>query len=317
MMNLREKYKPTTLSQILKNEIEINKIKNWLNNKKKFNTLLIHGDVGSGKSIITKLILEEFNYNTYHLNYIYDNFDNVDENMICNMLNSKLDDNTNNKIILIDDLESYVSKNDNKLIKSLIKNNKTPMIIVSSNKDLKDIKKMVDCVKIKKLDIYTLINYVKMICNKEKINVEYYLLKSIIENNNKDLRRILNYMNELKNVYKTKNIDVKEFSGYNNVMKNKNSEINIFIETDMLMSKFNGIEICKKIYDEDKILTSIMMHKNYHKHMDENEYDKVLESFAYSNILENIVYDEQKWEYNDVVGLLSCVIPSYFINKYK
>ena len=59
------KYRPTSLSQIVGHKLQIKKIKEWVNSlklKQKNNAIIISGNHGIGKTLTVKLILEEIGY---------------------------------------------------------------------------------------------------------------------------------------------------------------------------------------------------------------------------------------------------------------
>ena len=60
-----------------------------------------------------------------------------------------------------------------------------------------------------------------------------------------------------------------------------------------------------------------MIHENYYKFIKKEEYSKVLDNLSKGDILENYIYGEQNWDLLEIHGLISCVIPSYYINKYS
>lgn len=359
-MNFKEKYKPKNLEDIIGNEIEIKKIIDWLNTyenatlslrkngllkkntkgrKKKLQSddeddkiysirkanLLVNGEHGCGKSIIIQLILNKLDYDVFHLNKIYDKMDDdVDTNIIFKMVESKIMDDNRKKIILIDELEAYITKNDKKTIVKLLKENnyyrKVPILLVSLNQhnsQMTDIKKITDLIEIKTLDNYTILNFIKMICKKENININFMLYEKIIDNSYKDIRKILSNLNELKNIYGDKKIGFDELDEYTNIMKNKNYNYNIFTATNLLLTEFKNVNFCKEMYNLDTSIMPIMMYENYHKFMKKNNYDIVLDSFAYGDILENIIHSEQSWELSNITCILGCIVPSYYINKYS
>ena len=59
------KYRPTTLNQIVGHSLQIKKIQEWLNSlkqKQKNTAIIISGNHGIGKTLTVKLILEEAGY---------------------------------------------------------------------------------------------------------------------------------------------------------------------------------------------------------------------------------------------------------------
>jgi len=116
------KYRPTQISQIVGNKIQIDQFLNWLNNiniSKKL-TVIISGYQGIGKTLIIKLVLEENGYNVRIINpneikdhRLYDDFN--DYHNFSNSIYSKISFNKNNfnKIALIfDETENITLTNE-------------------------------------------------------------------------------------------------------------------------------------------------------------------------------------------------------------
>ena len=152
------KYRPTQISQIVGNKIQIDQFLNWLNNiniSKKL-TVIISGYQGIGKTLIIKLVLEENGYNVRIINpneikdhRLYDDFN--DYHNFSNSIYYKISFNKNNfnKIALIfDETENITLTNEKKYILDIYKeNNKSknfPLIFISNNRHSKllyDLKK--------------------------------------------------------------------------------------------------------------------------------------------------------------------------------
>jgi replication factor C subunit 1 len=153
------KYRPTSLNQIIGHKLQIKKIKDWLNSlkqKQKNNAIIISGNHGIGKTLTVKLILEEVGYIVRIINPSeikdFRNLDDFDEyyhqeNSIISKLNFYKD--KNNKIALIfDETENISLTSEKKYIMDIYKeNNKTnsfPLVFISNNqhsKLLNDLKK--------------------------------------------------------------------------------------------------------------------------------------------------------------------------------
>jgi replication factor C subunit 1 len=134
------KYRPTNLDEVVGNKFQIKKFKNWLTNLQnlKNQSIIISGNSGIGKSLIIKLILENFNYSVRiiypneikdHRTFddFYDYFNH--KNSIYSKINFK--NNFNNKLAIIFDETENISliSEKNMLLKFLnktIKQNHSP-----------------------------------------------------------------------------------------------------------------------------------------------------------------------------------------------
>ena len=59
------KWRPKSIDEIIGNKLAISKIESWISNfdKKSKNTIVITGLHGIGKTLITKLLLDKYEYN--------------------------------------------------------------------------------------------------------------------------------------------------------------------------------------------------------------------------------------------------------------
>ena len=83
------------------------------------------------------------------------------------------------------------------------------------------------------------------------------------------------------------------------------------------MIGYTDINSCFELFDNNKTLLPTMIYKNYFKFIHKKEYSKILEILSFGDVLENYVYNGQNWDLLEIHGLLSCVISSYYINKYS
>jgi hypothetical protein len=195
-----------------------------------------------------------------------------------------------------------------------------PIIIITNNqhnKQLNEIKKYSNEVKIYAPYVSEINKWVYNICKKEKINLEYDLINQFIEHCQYDMRKILIQLDELKINYENNKITDILFNNFTNIMKKKDLDFDLYKATDKLLSDYKNIDTCIELYETEKVLIPLMIHENYHKFIVEKEYLKVLNNLSIGDILENYIYGEQNWDLLELHGFISCAIPSYYINKYS
>ena len=225
---------------------------------------------------------------------------------------------------MIDELESIITLNDKNGIFNIIKDNNykrwMPIIIITNNqhnKQLNEIKKYSNEIKIYPPYENEIIRWVNNICISEKIMLNLEQIKKFVDYCQNDMRKILIQLDELKINYGNKNIDSNILDNFMNIMKKKNLDFDLYKATNKLLTDYKDIETCLELYETEKVLMPLMIHENYYKFMNEKEYEKVLDNLSIGDLLENYIYGEQNWDLLELHGIISCCIPSYLINKYS
>jgi hypothetical protein len=359
-MNFEKKYKPKNLEDIIENKENINNIRSWIKTyndvtkslikngllkkstkgrKKKMNdaseidieyskrkgNLLIIGNHGCGKSIMIDLICKNIGYEIITLNKYDTNLINTDFIIKITKKNLLYEENEqNNKIILIDELETLITRNEKKEILNIIKDNNynrlVPIIIISNGHhrgQLTDIKKNANMINITELSQYDMKKWMDPICKNENININSILYDNIIEHCQRDMRKILYHLNIIKNTYNNEIIDIDKLTNFDKTIKKKDFTNDLFKNTKKLLLNYNDIETCIELFQLQKVHIPLMIHENYYKCVKKINYIDIIDNFSFGDILENYIYGEQNWDLMEIYGLISCVIPSYYINKYN
>jgi replication factor C subunit 1 len=353
---IQQKYKPTKLNQIIGNSTSIEYIDNWLNTydevkeflksngllkksskgrKKKLvnmtdlnleyskrkGNLLITGSHGSGKSTIINIILKDGKYDIVNLNML-DHKIKVDIDLISKLASRS--DSNKKLVLLIDELESVITLNDKNAVFEIIKDNNfnrwMPIIIITNNqhnKQLNETKKYSNEVKIYSPFQSEIIKWINNICKNEKILLEYDLIPKFIEYCQNDMRKMLIQLDELKVNYPNLKINISILENFMDIMKKKDQDFDLYKSTEEMLIDYKDIDACLELYDTEKVLMPLMIHENYYKFIKKDEYHMVLDNLSKGDILENYIYGEQNWDLLEIHGLISCVIPSYYINKYS
>ena len=207
--SIQLKYKLTKFSNIVGNKNSIEYIKNWLDTydlvknfldangllkksskgrkkklvnitneelefSKKKGNLLVTGPHGCGKSSIISILLNDNDYEIISLNML-DQKIKIDSDLIPKLTINQKNQNKK-KILLIDELESIITLNDKNGIFNIIKDNNykrwMPIIIITNNqhnKQLNEIKKYSNEIKIYPPYENEIIKWVNNICTSEKI----------------------------------------------------------------------------------------------------------------------------------------------------
>lgn len=348
--NLLKKYLPKTIKDIIGSKQQINNIIYWLNNFKKnkklyhrnlkknklkniYSSILISGDNGTGKTSIINAILNDMNYTIKTVNFrkIKNNPENIIEHIITsgNIFNIK-NVNSNNIVIVIDELEYLGSTIEKNIIANILKSNSNkwicPIIFMGNNKHKKIIslvKKESYNVKLYQPTENNMMRLLERICLGEKILFEedMRIINKIIECSQKDYRRLIIILGELFRLYSNTVITYDMINKYLIYIGNKDIDMTIYQNTTRLFTEFDSIATSLQIYESDKTNMPLMVHQNYFTIINNyNNYgntyisNSISDSISKGDIIDNYIYSEQNWNLQDIYGYYTCVYPSYMIN---
>jgi len=285
--------------------------------------LLVSGSHGCGKSLMISLILNELNYEIINLNML-DLKDKIDSELMSKFeMNYKVE-GEKKPILLIDELESVITLNDKNGVFNIIKENNfkrwMPIIIITNNqhnKQLSEVKKISNEIKIFSPFQKDILNWVSNICMNEKIFMCSTVINRFIEYCQNDMRKILIQLDELKINYNTRMITLELLNSFMDIMKEKDLDFDLYKATNKILTDYKGINSCLDLYETEKVLMPLMIFENYHKFIKKDSYSKILNNLSIGDLLENYIYGEQNWDLLELHGIISCCIPSYLVNKYS
>ncbi len=339
------KYKPTSVNQIIGNQTQITNFKSWLENlsSSKNQGIVISGNQGLGKTLTIRLLLEECGYipriinpNEIKDHRIYDDFN--DYYNFVNSIYSKIQfaDNKNKKIALIfDETENITLTSEKKYVMEIYKeNNKSksfPLIFISNNqhsKLLNDLKKGCHEIVFSNPTITELKTLVKKICLKEKITFgSDELIEKLIGFAQNDIRRLINLLQELSYHVTGGKITESNISEFIEKSREKNIDVGLFDSTERILNNYLDYETIIKLYESEKVLLPLMIHENYLKKILNKSKDtwpniiynivKVSDSISRGDNIETSIYTDQNWYLQNIHGFYTCLNTSYWINKNK
>jgi replication factor C subunit 1 len=339
------KYKPFNLSEIIGNKNQINKFKEWLhdlpNNKNQ--AILISGKQGLGKTLIIKLILEEFKYivkvikpNDIKDHRIYDDFN--DYYNFLNSIYSKIEFNNyvSKKIALIfDETENISLNSEKKYVLDIFKyNNKFksfPLIFIYNNqhsKLLNDLKKYCNELIFTQSSNNDLTIFINNILLKENIKVENEtIIEKIILFSQYDIRRLINILQELSYHLDNNIITNNNINEFIEKSREKNIDIGLYESTNIILNNFLEYDNIIKLYESEKVLLPLMIHENYIKKVltkNKGSTNDILhnlinisDSISKGDNIETSIYTDQNWYLQNIHGFYTCINTSYWINKNK
>ena len=175
---------------------------------------------------------------------------------------------------------------------------------------------------------------IKMIAKEESLliqgmndqfnNTTNNLMSNIIEHSQKDYRRLILTLHDLKYAYGTKMITNTMFEEYLKLSKKKDEDYNLFKATNCLLQNYSGIDETIRLYETDKSILPLMIQQNYIECINTKTSDtdlrfklasKISGLLSEGDIIENYIFSEQTWDIADVHGFYTCSAPSYLLSS--
>ncbi len=198
-MLFTQKYSPKKLAEILGNEEQLAKVKqwilNWMNGVRK-KPLLIYGAVGTGKSSVANVLMQEFNLELIEMgaNELR-NRERVEKILLNATLAGSL--SGRKKIFLIDDVDAFQRSDSGGIpaIAKLLRESNQPIILTAMNawdKKIATMRTESELLEFKKVGKTSIKLLLKKITEKEKLAVDDIRIDTIAENCNGDVRSAIN-----------------------------------------------------------------------------------------------------------------------------
>lgn len=263
-----EKYRPTTIKDIIGN----NEIKIILSNILKHNIemphFLFYGPPGNGKTSTIIAFAKElygntFNYNVLQLNASVNNGIDSIRNIIMNFAKNKVKNNTNNinyTLIILDEADTLTidaQTSLRKIMETYSETTKFCIICNYINKINYPIISRCVLVKFNALSIDNIRTQLYKISEREHMNINLNIINAIIETSNNDMRKSISLLQNLKNYYNTNfnitcdliydinnDISIQTINDIINIIRN-----NTIIYSFKYISYFNIplLKLCEKI----------------------------------------------------------------------
>ena len=241
MIPWTRKYQPKNASEIRGHDKALLELKNFIlnfkNQKKK--ATLIYGSSGVGKTCSAYAIANDLNYEVFELNASdFRNKNSIETTVGPAIMQRSLF--SNNKIILIDEIDGLSGRNDRggaSALAKLIDRSIFPIIMTATNpydKKLNSIRKKSELIHFHTLNYLSVFSVLKKICTKEKIKFDEDALKSLARHNAGDLRSAINDLQTLTHENKElKEDDLNELSDRNRTENMLSALMKVFKTTDI------------------------------------------------------------------------------------
>lgn len=353
VLSLLDKYRPLKKSQLVCNLDKVNIIQSWLStyhklkptNIKKVSTkelnkssLLVTGNHGSCKTVSVLLLLKLLNFRVHTIDSKTMNDGKLESSMRqivppYNIIEMMSGVKSKPKFaIVIDELEIITSTTEKNYINNLLKLNEKewfcPVILIANNqhnKFISGIKKKFTSVgfnlptslELKKIFMHVAISEgIKMVRADAT-----QILNKLIEHSKNDVRRLINTIEDIMNIYKNNILTLKIIDEYCIVTMKKDIDIDSYKATKNVLFNYKSINDCLRQYEIDKALLPLMVHHNYHDYLlqnTNNNYDLAIslaKSLSTGDLIENYIYCNQKWELQEIHGFYTCVATSFYLDQ--
>lgn len=201
---LSEKTRPTSIGQMIGNEQErlelIKWIKYWKLGEK---PVLLYGPPGVGKSTSVYAIARQFGYTVIE----YNASDVRTRERLREALSPTLQNTSvfgeEKLMIFLDEIDGLLGRSDYAgldYILDFMENTASPLIMAANMEETQKIRKIEQkslVLRFKRVGADTLFIYLKAICDRERLDVSFSLLKGIAKNSRGDVRQALNSLQTL------------------------------------------------------------------------------------------------------------------------
>ena len=336
------KWRPATVNDVIGNKLAVQKIEDWISkfDQHTNNSIIISGCHGIGKTMITQMLLEKYNYKTkliypdeikqFRTEENFDDYFNFDNSIIAKV---KMRSKESKKIALVfDETESITLTSERKYVFNIYKINAKiksfPLVFISNtnhSKLVNDLKKYCTEIKFYSPSSYDLSNYIKKICKEEHIDIkDNDSIEQLIKFSQYDIRRLVNVLQEYHYNFNTLNKDDMTIFIERSIMKDTN--IGLYEASMMLLNSFDDFQQMYKLYETDKVLIPLMISENYYKKIlsvkNSSSWEdqlkqmvEVSDSMSIGDNIETSIYTDQNWYLQDIHGFYTCFNTSYHINK--
>jgi replication factor C large subunit len=198
-----EKYRPTTIADVIGNEEAKTLFVEWLENKRPTKkAVLLYGPAGVGKTTLVNVAGNEYKFRIIEMN-ASDTRSEKAINRVATPATSftgldKFSSEIKGNLLFLDEVDGIAGNEDrggvNAIIK-IIENTHTPIVMAANDIDiekLRPLKKLCVLIKFQQTRIPLIIMSLKRICEQENITYEFEALEKIAINSQGDVRSAIN-----------------------------------------------------------------------------------------------------------------------------
>jgi len=302
-MEILEKLKPTKLKDVVGNRIQIKRIVEVLKNEAfESKIVLIIGPDGCGKSLISKLIFDDLNFNVLHVSANIKDIQAIITSFVSNKTIMSFFDKKR-KIVFMDNIDILLTTERNvmsiiKDIYSLLEKHNVFLVATCKNneeKKLLELKNKVEPIKINYPSIKDTFAFLSQANDVYSLGFDEDELLSLVNKYRGSIRDVVISIGLKDNEYDGTFKDLTQFEIIKSIMRhNRNmSEIMNLLREDVSMVSFLLYE---NLPDE--------VWANFSKPELIEVYKRMNEWFVIADVLETFMYQSSDWSLYDYVHLL-------------
>ena len=289
MTTLCNKYKTKCFADIKGQEQAISKIQFFLKNFPKKKALILYGPSGTGKTSLAHTLALETNSEILELN-ASDLRNQEQISKIIGEASLQISLFNKNKILLVDEVDG-ISKDDRGGLQELVRLielTNFPIIITANNiwdKKFSDLRKKSELIELKELNYKIILNILKEICIKEKLNLTDDILTSLSIKARGDVRAAINDLQTINQETSHKDIherdkEEKIFNALQRIFKTlpNNETINLLEKVDMPL---------------DEIF--LWLEENIPSEYRGEELAKAYDALSKADVFRGRIYSQQHW----------------------
>ena len=291
MTTLCNKYKTKCFADIKGQEQAISKIQFFLKNFPKKKALILYGPSGTGKTSLAHTLALETNSEILELN-ASDLRNQEQISKIIGESSLQISLFNKNKIFLVDEVDG-ISKDDRGGLQELVRLielTNFPIIITANNiwdKKFSDLRKKSELIELKELNYKIILNILKEICIKEKLNLTDDILTSLSIKARGDVRAAINDLQTINQETSHKDIherdkEEKIFNALQKIFKTlpNNETINLLEKVDMPL---------------DEIF--LWLEENIPSEYRGEELAKAYDALSKADVFRGRIYRQQHWRF--------------------
>ena len=201
-MNWTRKYQPENLKEVEGQDQALQRLKQFVLDKKRKKSAVIYGPTGSGKTCVVYALANELNYEVLEVNAS----DIRNKEKIQTIIGSSAKQKSlfnQGKIILIDEIEGLAGRQDRgglQALSRILEESSFPIVLTTDdpwNSKLSKIRRKSELIEFKTLNYLSIFNILKKICKKEAIKFNEMDLKTLAMRCGSDLRAAINDLQSL------------------------------------------------------------------------------------------------------------------------
>ena len=327
-----DKHTPKKLDNLMLSSDKLTKIDEWIkqiNDKKGIKLLLIQGPSGSGKSLLAKLIMKHYNYESMIYDCNTQKDIKIDELFKFSLTYRNVEEMFNKKKkkgIILDnikiDYSSKSSSNEIKTLTKLLKENRkgknkieSPIICIENNfktKTIKTLKKYSIVLNIPKPSNYKLECIANKILKRQKIKIDIdvkLLLLNYIDN---DIRQLINVLYYVSN---DKKLTLKSFEKIKDTIKKKDPKYQLYTAANKFMNTRLTYDESDIIYNTISMILPLLVFDNFYKKKND-DIVSILSNISDTDIIQNKIIKTQNYRLS-YINQNSIYDINYLINKNK